>query len=137
MAKKEDKISFHADYHFINATSLDEKYKDKIYPIVLMAVIIRISKSRKPHSVLRTVEKSRRAEKSYGSFSTIMQEIKHDMANIESEFKIHLPPEMKKKVKKAESEDKKVLIMLPPGKGAPILISNEAQEYLDSKKRKR
>lgn len=137
MAKEEDKISFYTDYHFINATSLDEKYKDKIYPIVLMEAVIRVSNPRKPHSVLRTVEKSRRARKSYGSFSAIMQETKRDMANMESEFKIHLPPEMKKKAKEAESEGKKVLIMLPPGKGAPILISHEAQQYIDSKKRKR
>ena len=136
MTKKEDKFSFRADYHFINATSLDEEYKDKIYPIVLMSVVIRVSKPRKPSSVLRTVEKSRHARKSYGSFSTTMQEVKRDMSNMKSEFKIHLPPEIKNKVKKAESEGKKVVIMLPPGKGVPIYISNEAQQYLDSKNRK-
>ncbi len=133
---KEDKITFYADYHFINATSLSEEYKDKIYPIVLMAAVIRVSKPRKPNSVLRTVEKSRHARKSYGSFSAIMEEMKRDMNSIKSEFKIHLPPEMKKKVKKAESENKKVVILLPPGKGAKLILSDEAQKYLDSKKSK-
>ena len=132
--KKEILISFYVDYHFINATSLDEKYKDKIYPIVLMEAVIRISKPRKPHSVLRTVEKSHRARKSYGSFSAIMQEIKRDMDNMKSEFKIPHPPEMKSKIKKEELGDKKVILMLPPGKGAPIFISDEVQKYLDSKK---
>jgi len=64
MVKDQEKIKFYADWHFINATSLDKKYKDEIYPIVLVAVMIRVSKPRKPNSVLRTVQKSRKAKKS-------------------------------------------------------------------------
>lgn len=136
MVKKENLINFYADYHFVNGTSLDARYKDKIYPIFLMAVVIKVSKPRKPNSVLRSVEKSRRAKKSYGSFSTIMEEIKRTRNFSSSEFRIHLPPDLKKKAKKAESENKKVVILLPPGKGAKIILSDEAKKYLDSKQSK-
>lgn len=136
MDKKKDEIEFYADWHFINATFLDKKYKDDIYPIVLAAVIIKISKPRKPHSVLRSIEKSRKAKKSYGSFSTILEEVTRELENVQSKFKVHLPPEMRKKVKKAESEGKRIVIMLPPGKGAPIYLSNEAQQFIDSKNKK-
>jgi hypothetical protein len=136
MKENTDKISFYADYHFVNATSSDERYKDKIYPIVLMAVVIRVSKPRKPNTVLRSVEKSLHAKKSYGSFTSIMEEMERDMKNMKSKFKIHLPPEMEKKVKKAESEGKKVVIVSPPGHQTPILLSHEAQEFIDAKNKK-
>ncbi len=132
--KKENLISFYADYHFINATSLDEKYKDKIYPIVLMAVVIRISKPRKPSSVIRTVEKSRRAKKSYGSYSSFMEETNRNISKIKSEFKIHLPLDMKKEVKKAESNGKKVVLLLPPSGKVPIYLGIDTQKYIKSKK---
>jgi len=134
MSTSTNKMIFYADCHFVNATMGKEEYKNKVYPIVLMAVVIRVSKPRKPHTILRAVEKSRHAKRSCGSFSIVMQEMERDSEDRKSSFKIHLPPSIEKKVKQqAESEGKMVHIMNIPGHRAPIYVSPEAQQFIDSK----
>jgi hypothetical protein len=125
-----DKITFWVEYRFINVRSLDEEWKDKIYPIAFIEAVVHASEPRKPTSMLRAIEKSKKVNLSYGSFMAYMEELTRDMENMQSKFQIHLPVDLKKKAKK---ENKKIVLTQPPNYQAPLLLGADAQEVLESK----